>query len=251
MNESMNRSEWDKRYQKDGMQAPGTFRHSDAGNIQFYRAKYDALDRCLSSVGASLKEKRVLDAGGGSGQFVPFFLKRGVNSVTITDFSEIALEIVRDKWQTEPKVDVCFMDFAVFQPKLASSLFDFIFVQEAIFLLPDDQALESAIQNFSKYLNSGGFLIISDVFPEERVVANSYVTFRSRSMFENFLCREGFCIEGYISQSVLFNRSLGRWIQKFLENCGFLYYWLDRFVRVIGFDNNSERAVKYLIARKV
>ncbi|NJK81325.1 MAG: hypothetical protein HC914_16130, partial [Chloroflexaceae bacterium] len=77
------REGWDQRYtQHSGMKAAGTFVHTDNGNRQFYRTKCDALDRVIKATGTTLQHKVVLDAAGGTGRYVPYFLKRGVDHIT-------------------------------------------------------------------------------------------------------------------------------------------------------------------------
>src|SRR5688572_5336544 len=78
---------WDERYASAaGLGVPGTFTHSNAGNRQFYRTKFHAVDRCLDRTGG-LWGKTVFDAAGGSGQFVDYFLGKGARHVAVADFS--------------------------------------------------------------------------------------------------------------------------------------------------------------------
>lgn len=241
---------WDNRYQLIGPEAAGTFDHTKTGNIQFYRAKCDALDRCISAIGTSFQGKKVLDAAGGSGQFIPYYISRGCDCITITDYSEVALQFVRKKWQKNPNVTAIFMDLTEHSPEIEKTSYDFILVQEAIFLLPDYDALDKAIANLSTYLAPGGYLILSDLFPEEEIIASPYVTYRSRSAFEKLLTKSGLNTITYIPQTAIFNRSVFGPLQRVVEQFGSLYYWLDRLAQKYGVRCPPHKDIKYLIAHK-
>jgi 2-polyprenyl-3-methyl-5-hydroxy-6-metoxy-1,4-benzoquinol methylase len=244
------RLEWDRRYARGGRRGPGTLAHTDAGNAQFYRAKYDAIDRCLRAVGTSLENRRVLDAAGGTGEFVPYFLARGCSSVTISDYSEVAVDIVQRRWAKEQRVDAYVADLTRCSPYLTSVPYDFVFVQEAIFLIPGDEDWTDAVANLCSYVKFGGYLIISDVFPPQREMASAYVVRRSRREFEDHLSRASFSVLAYVRQSVLFNRRLVGRAQVVIEHLGSLYYWLDRLAARLGCAPPPHLDIQYLVARK-
>jgi len=244
------KSGWDRRYSKGGLRPPGTMTHTNAGNAQYYRVKFDALDRCLRTIKATLKGTRVLDAAGGTGQFVSYFLERQCRSVVIADYSEVALMAIQQRWRDEARVETCLADLTLFSEALLAAPFDFIFVQEAIFLIRDDDAWARALDHLSRYLLPGGHLIISDVFPSEREVTNSYVIRRSRGEFERILSRNSLDTLEYVRQSVLFNRQIFGRLQPIVERLGPTLYWMDRVARIIGLASPRDCNTQYLIAGK-
>ncbi|NJK81047.1 MAG: class I SAM-dependent methyltransferase [Chloroflexaceae bacterium] len=234
------------------MKAAGTFVHTDNGNRQFYRTKCDALDRVIKATGTTLQHKVVLDAAGGTGRYVPYFLKRGVDHITVADFSRKALEAAQQEYADNPRVDTMFSDLKDAQQPWQRS-YDFAFVMEAIFLLPAEANLEQAIVNMHNALNLGGFLVLSDVFPTETLHQNEYIVRRSRDTFERILAERGFGVVGYVRQSFLFERQVFRRFQPYIENTGSLFYWLNRTAMHMRMrpPQDSLSDVKYLIARKV
>lgn len=237
---------WDKRYQKKEWKASGTQSHTNKGNIQFYRAKRDALDRCLNTINRTFSGKDILDAAGGTGAFIDYYLGKGARSVTITDYSEVAIQLVKSKYKDNARVKACVGDLtAPFPEKLDK--YDYIFVMEAIFLLPREDALRSALFNLASHLKTGGYLIISDLFGDKEYQPNSYVVYRPKSVFEAFLAEAGVRVVTYVPQTVLFNRRIFGVIQPLVENFGSLYYWLDRLAQAIGVCAPKNMDIKYLI----
>lgn len=246
------RMSWESRYQSDrGLGVPGTFTHTHRGNIQFYRVKFKRLDSCLRRHGMTLEGKTVLDAAGGSGQFIDYYLKRGAARILVADFAESALEQVRSRYGNDRRIRTVRADLSSNIPPWARE-YDFASVMEAIFLLPTDEALSAAIRNLGAALKVGGRLVISDVFPQETYRENAYVVRRSRNLFEELLAEQGFEKPVYFPQTFFFNRCLFGRAQGLLERFDPLLYWLDNLALAMGFRPPRETPadVKYLVAEK-
>ncbi len=239
---------WDGRYRSSGPQASGTFDHTNAGNDLFYRAKYDAVDRCLRAIKKTLTGTRVLDAAAGPGKFIPYFVERGCSHITVGDFSEVALRLVRAQYQSDSRVDAVLLDLAEYAPALAYS-YDFAFVMEAVALLPSDESLRQSLLNLGRYVVPGGYLIISGVFPASPI-KNSYVTHRTRSMVEEYMAAANLRVLGSVLQTVLFNRRIFGPLQPYIEHAGTLYYWLDHIARTCGAKPPSATYCECLIAQR-
>lgn len=242
---------WNQRYAIDGgFVGAGTRTHSEAGNVQFYRIKFRAVDRCLKKAGASFAGKRVLDAAGGTGQFLPYYLARGASHVTIADFSEEAVQQVRQAYGHDDRVAACQLDLRAASVAW-EALFDYVLVMEAIFLLPSEAALRKAIQNLAASLAPGGHLIISDLFPEATFRENEYVIRHSRQVFENLLAEFSLETKAYVPQTFFFNRNLFGRLQELVERSGTLYY-ADRLAISLGFRSpqGTPADTKYLVAQK-
>ncbi len=229
--------------------ASGTAHHGPRGNAQFYRAKYAALARCLRTSGLQLTGKSVYDAAGGAGIFVPFFLRHGASSVVVADFSQTAVDRVRQNFGHLPNVEGRLSDMSVPEPDWPRR-FDFVFLMEAVFLLDSDEALAATIANLAGRLNPGGHIILSDLFPNERLTPHRYVTRRPRAMFEQLLNAAGVDVVAYVPQgAVLFNRRVFGPVQGVVEGLGLLY-WLDRAAQALGMKPPADVALQYLVGRK-
>lgn len=244
---------WNDRYlSSSGLEAPGTFTHSDKGNRYFYLSKFRALDRCLKAMSIHLYGKTILDAAGGSGQFINYFLKRGVDHILVTDFAQTALDIVDQRYKEEPRVSTQLFDLKSENYYWTDS-YDFTFVMEAIFLLATDDDLARSIENLASALKADGYLIISDVFPRRTIQQNAYVVRRSKAHFEHLLSRNGLFVVTYVPQTFVFNRRLFGRFQHILEKvAGRSLYWLDQLAINLGIGPpvDSPADVKYLIAKK-
>jgi 2-polyprenyl-3-methyl-5-hydroxy-6-metoxy-1,4-benzoquinol methylase len=245
---------WDERYSSQkGLGVPGTFTHSDRGNKQFYRVKFNALDRTMARVGDTWAGKRVLDLAGGSGQFIDYYLSRGAAHVTVADFTQVALDSVNNRYLENERVSTLLFDMRN-QDVVWQEQYDVVLIMEAIFLLPTDSDAKQAISNASSALNPGGYLIISDVFPAEAIQENQYVVRRSRLFFEETLLEHGLTTLAYVPQTYMFNRHMfSRKLQLFLERADPFLYWLDRLALKLGLrpEAGSPADVKYSIARKI
>jgi 2-polyprenyl-3-methyl-5-hydroxy-6-metoxy-1,4-benzoquinol methylase len=244
---------WDNRYNKDGTSASasGTYEHSDAGNRQFYKVKKRAINGILTSSGSTFRGKRILDAAGGTGYFIDYFLKRDASHVSLYDFSRTAIDIVSSKWKHNGKVTAYNINLACHEG-FPEQDFDFCFVMEAIFLLESDDDFFQAMINIANCVSSNGTIIISDIFPEKRIKNNAYVTRRSKLEFEGTLKSLGFNKFEYYPQTYLFNRRIFGPFQKLLESSGSLLYWLDRIALCFGMRPAKESAsdIKYLVAQR-
>jgi len=145
-------SGWNERYLSNrGLAVPGTFTHSENGNRQFYKVKFRAIDRCLKLINEDLSGKTIIDVAGGSGQFVDFFLRKEVGAVMVTDFSEMALREVSQRYKDVKNVSTTLFDMKD-ADRTWHDQYDFAFVMEAVFLLVSDNDFARAIRNLSTAL---------------------------------------------------------------------------------------------------
>lgn len=241
---------WDDRYKKFGESGAGTFVHSEKGNSLFYRSKFCRIDRCLERINSSLKGSSVLDAAGGSGKFIDFFLSRGCSFLLVTDFSQVALDKINEKYKDESVVKTQFFDLKS-KGVLWNEQFDFIFVMEAIFLLETDEELAQALRNFAIALKPGGYLIISDLFPEDAPASiGSYVKYRMKGFYSEILSRNDLILVDFVPQTFVFNRNLFGRFQGLVEKMGSFLFWLDQLALNLGLVAPLNASVKYMIARK-
>lgn len=245
--------DWDGRYLSNrGLGVPGTFTHSDKGNRYFYRSKFKALDRCLKAINVHLCGKTVLDAAGGSGQFIDYFLKRGASHILVADFAQKALDIVNQHHKKEPRVSTLLFDLKD-KNQHWGNRYDFVFAMEVIFLLKKNVDLAQAIKNLASALKVGGYLIISDVFPPQTIQENTYVVRRSKAHFECLLAQNELSVIRYIPQTFVFNRHIFGRFQHIVEKiAGPFLYWFDQIAIELSWrpPADSLADVRYLIAKK-
>jgi 2-polyprenyl-3-methyl-5-hydroxy-6-metoxy-1,4-benzoquinol methylase len=243
---------WDERYTShSALKAAGTFVHTDSGNMQFYRTKFDAIDRVMKLIGTTMRDSAVLDAAGGTGKYVEYFLSRGVAHLTVADFSQKALDVAQEYYGNDERITTMFLDLKSTE-QVWQREYDFAFVLEAIHLLPTDEDVAQAIHNLRNALKVGGHVVISDIYPTETIPQNEYIVRRSKATFEQLMRDAGFAIVGYVPQSLLFERQVFRRFQPMIEQTGSLFYWLNRFGMALGLrpPKDSTSDVKYLVGRR-
>jgi SAM-dependent methyltransferase len=243
---------WDERYTShSGLKAAGTFVHTDSGNEQFYRTKFDAIDRVMKLIGTTMRDSAVLDAAGGTGKYVDYFLSRKVAHLTVADFSQKALDIAQERYGGDARITTMFLDLKSTEQTWQQQ-YDFAFVLEAIHLLPTDDDVAQTLHNLHDALKVGGHVVISDVYPTRTIPQNEYIVRRSKATFEQLMKQAGFSVIGYVPQSLLFERQVFRRFQPIIEQTGSLFYWLNRIGMALGLrpPKDSTSDVKYLVGRR-
>lgn len=97
----------------------------------------------------------VLDVGCGTGVLFPYYLQRGVSSVTGIDISPRMAQIAEQKWEGESRITVLCGDAEVFS---TSHRYDAIVVYNAFPHFVDPNAL---IAQLSTLLKAGGYLTVA------------------------------------------------------------------------------------------
>jgi SAM-dependent methyltransferase len=241
---------WDKRYNDNSfLIAGGTFTHSIEGNVLFYKTKFKAIDRCVNKIHSTLNNAVILDAAGGAGNFTEYFLNKQCKKLVVSDFSKIGLERINEKYKGDDRVSTQLFDLTNKDCPWKEE-FDFIFVMEAIFLLPDEEAFGQAIKNLSFALKKGGYLIISDLYPKQTIKINAYVTYRSEDIYDTCLKKNNLGELATVRQTVLFNRRLFGAYQAKIERKGNLLYLLDQIALKMGLHSPKDQDIKYLISVK-
>ncbi|NCC66682.1 MAG: class I SAM-dependent methyltransferase [Clostridia bacterium] len=104
----------------------------------------------------------VLDIGCGTGVLIPFYLERGVSSVTAVDFSEKMIEAAKQNF-TDPRVKLICADAEV---AAFDGPFDCCIIYHAFPHFTDPNAM---IANLSKYIKKGGSITIAHGFSRARI----------------------------------------------------------------------------------
>ncbi len=108
----------------------------------------------------------VLDVASGTGVLIPYYLARGVSSITAIDLSPRMTEIAEAKFADMPDVKVLCGDVETFYPDEG---FDSIVVYNAFPHFPDPDRL---IRHLTGLLKPGGFLTIAHGMSRDAVNAH-------------------------------------------------------------------------------
>jgi 2-polyprenyl-3-methyl-5-hydroxy-6-metoxy-1,4-benzoquinol methylase len=238
---------WDDRYSKHGADGAGTFVHTLQGNMLFYRSKCKAIDRCVRISNNSLENSFILDAAGGTGKFIEYFLSKNCKKLMVSDFSVVAVKSINEKY-TDNRLNTSVFDLTS-KASPWEGVFDFVFVMEAIFLLKTDSDLAKAMENLSRALKPGGVMIFSDLFPEEEIKIGNYVTYRPLSLYNHLFQKNKLTSLGFVPQTFIFNRnSFGRF-QSIIEKTSSFLYYLDQLILSLGITRKRNN-IKYAVLKK-
>ena len=122
-------------------------------------ADKEIIDTILDNVGVC-ENKNVLDVGCGTGVLFPYYIERGVNSITAVDLSSEMIKLAKSKF---PQVNVICGDA---EELSFDTTFDCIMVYNAFPHFPNPQRL---IENLSQHLNAGGRLTVAHGMSKEEL----------------------------------------------------------------------------------
>lgn len=121
----------------------------------------EVLTRLFRALPANLKDKKVLDAGGGSGVFSQMLLEKGVKEVVCIDVSEKMLQFARRRKTSNNLKQLKILKRDLSETKLKNNHFDIIF---AIYSLPYISELDKTFKEFARVLKVGGLVFVASDF---------------------------------------------------------------------------------------
>ena len=248
------RGYWNNRYSAAELtRASGTFVHSENANRWFYRTKVRRIREILGDAGVSLAGADVLDVACGTGAFVALWLEMGAARVVGLDISDKAVEMCAARFADSGKCQFHQLNLSSNPPDLDPGRFDFICIFEAIFLLTEQEPFLTGVRNLCSWIKPGGWLLISDQFPEKTVLRHERLTYHARSLYEGVFKDHGVRIIGLFRQTCVFNRHIfPERIQSFVEaRCPWTIYLLDQILVHSPVRNRPGMdEVYYCLARK-
>jgi len=158
-----------------------------------YRFRLRALKRAIKFAFPSglPTNSKVFEAGFGVGFYLGYWRELGLTRVTGIDISDSAVNrakrhfpenILRQQDLSEPFVD-------------ESESFDLVTAIDVLYHIVDDARWEAALVNLCELPKKGGFLFITDKFPDQGAfTAVAHVRRRSREMYEKALTGGGVAI---------------------------------------------------------
>ena len=152
-------------------------------NARMYRARQQTLALALQSVGRSLEGCRVLDVGCGSGFYTEYCLRSHVRQYVGLDIAQVSVEMLRRQY---PQLRFMIGDISD-KRLLPGSNFDIVLAADVLFHIVDDEAFSLALANIAVWLNPGGLLVLSDVFPRVTFQSAPHCRYRSRDDYLTLL----------------------------------------------------------------
>ncbi len=212
---------WMKRHKQGicSLRKSGTKTLSEEFNKYFYCLVKDQYARLLRECSISLKNKRVLDAGAGTGEYLSFFLARKA-MITAIDISENAINHIRMKF---PEVEAVVTSLEDLDRYFSSHQFDIIHCFDVLYHITDDVAWDKAIRNFARI--SKKYIILHEKFPDTKPIFYSkHIEWRTKDKTVSELRKFGFFEIGSIPTSVI--KRL--FTYRILDLLPSLYYKLDK-----------------------
>jgi 2-polyprenyl-3-methyl-5-hydroxy-6-metoxy-1,4-benzoquinol methylase len=260
---------WEKRLSTNGLTL-ATVGYSGLGfiyNSWLYRARFSALNRILKKLKVPVSNSKILDVGVGSGAYISFWQKRGIQYITGIDITDISVNTLKDKYPSYRfiKNDITRNDF----DGLAEQ-YDIITSFDVLFHVVDDIGFQTAIANLSKLIKSDGWLIISDSFCDNPWGPLFHEYHRTLIYYQTELERNNFVVKHiepifYTMTTplcgnklmVFLSKTLNQlivilnkisWTRWFIHLIGALLYSIDY---LLGYLLPSGPSLKYLIAQKL
>lgn len=163
---------WEERHRtRSILQAGGDKGLSDPANRVFYALRAGKLLGLIGRKFNLLSPLQVLDAGCGKGLFSDL-LSRGGYIVTGIESSKTAIEYCMNNCSGEY---FC----SEIHGFTARNLFDVVYAIDVMFHILDDKVWEDSLANLCNMVITGGLLIITDAYLEERWIKGNYIVHRS------------------------------------------------------------------------
>ena len=148
---------WETRLSKDfSIKGVGCTGFSYNYNKWMYKSIEDGLDKILKK---SLKNKKTLDIGCGTGYFINYYLRKGAEDITGLDITQQSITNLKKKY---PKLKFYTADIS--KRSTLKTKYDFISVLGVLYHIVDDDKFENSIKNIRKAAKKGSLIIIQDNF---------------------------------------------------------------------------------------
>jgi SAM-dependent methyltransferase len=204
---------WQQRLSDDyNLVGVGHRGYTEYYNRYYYRAKRRALLRCLRRHGITLRGRRVLDVGCGTGFFVEQYRSLGADVVGV-DISEVAVHSLRRRCPAG-----CFVHRdAASEPLGDLGTFDLVSAWEVMMHVVTDDGFTTVISNLAAASRAGvasaepGWVLLSDLLPPAPVATAPHVRLRSYPEYATVMRSAGLDIVEVLPVTHLLGPTFPRW----------------------------------------
>ncbi len=231
---------WEQRLSEQfDLRGTGETTLSLAYNKACYTLRADVLESALRAAGATVRGKRVLDVGCGTGFWTEFYASRGAH-YTGLDIAQVSVDRLAERYpdQRFARADV--------SDGVPGGPFDLVNVFDVLYHVTDDARWQAALRHLAGAVAPGGLLLVTDVFSDRGALAEHNVM-RPLSRYLEVLEAAGMVREQLRPTHVLLNRHLGPW--RFLNRFPGLLLALDRMLLALG-AGHDDAANKLLVLRR-
>jgi SAM-dependent methyltransferase len=189
------KSYWSQRLSDDfSLVGVGYKKFGAAFNKWQYRGYIRNLEWAEKRFGFDLHKDRILECGFGTGFFLDYYKRRGNNTFSGIDLTEISVQQISQRYP----------DHSFHQADLGGDAldlgltFDIVTAFAVLLHITDDTKFEQAVDNLCR--NSHNLILISDLFPKNRFDkgAKSHNVIRSYDEYVRQLERGGFEVAGMV-----------------------------------------------------
>lgn len=198
---------WENRLsQKWGLHGVGHVSYGNAYNKYLYRVRRSVFLRHVKALPIQLENMSVLDIGSGTGFWVKIWKSLGVESVTASDLTSVAVEKLRGE---NPGIDAFQLDISdIDKCKGISQRYDIISAIDVTFHITSDSGFARALENCASLLKPKGYLIISENFVHWDKDRSFHQVSRTLSEITKQLHHQQLCIVKRVPMFVLMNTPL-------------------------------------------
>ena len=216
---------WEQRLSEQfDLRGTGETTLSLAYNRACYTLRAEVLEDALRQAGATVRGKRVLDVGCGTGFWTEFYTHRGAH-YTGLDIAQVSVDRLAERYpdQRFARADV--------SDGVPGGPFDLVNVFDVLYHVTDDARWQAALRHLAGALAPGGLLLVTDAFSDFGAIAEHNVM-RPLARYLDVLTAAGLTREQLRPTSVLLNRDLGPW--RFLNRFPGLLLAADRVLLPLG-----------------
>lgn len=203
---------WENRLQDNwGLQGVGYLGLGKFYNDWMYRVRKKIFFRNVRTLVDRWDDKDVLDLGSGTGFYIKLWKALGVNSITATDFSTLAINNLK---KTFSDVECLELDISESLPEIfKKKQYEAISAFDVLFHIVNDEKYQVAIKNIFDMLSSGGLFIFSENFIRGKTIRKEHQVSRSQNDIESILKKVGFKILLHTPMFVIMNHPMDSQIE--------------------------------------
>ena len=153
---------WNKRYNTIDVTKSGHIDLPAEYNTWLYRRKQKLVASAVASVGSTLRGAKLLEVAAGSGAWMNFWIKCGVNEYLGIDLSERAIGALQQQFPKHGFLQRDLNDPGL--PRAVGMNYDCVAAIDVLYHVTDDGKFRAVMHDLAAVLNPGGLLIIHDAF---------------------------------------------------------------------------------------